>query len=127
MHFGTHPANFAPIVHHRNFRSVIRPAALGMLGALKENGPPGEATLTLVFLCKSGRHRSLACARVAAEVVTMYPDFRLTAVTNLTPMSVVPHSCGMCEACAFWSRNWEAREKALASGVQHWQDCASGQ
>ncbi len=126
MHFGTHPANFASIVHHRYFKGVVGPAAVAMLRALKEDSPPGGRTLTLVFMCKSGRHRSVACARVAAEVATVYPSFRLTAVTNLTPMSVMPHSCGMCEACAFWNRTWDAREKALTSGVQHWEECAGG-
>ena len=123
MHLGTHPANFGPIVYHGNFRQVVRPAALAMLQAMRETNPH-SAQVTLVFLCKSGRHRSVACARVAAEVASVYPAFRLTAVTNLTPMSLSSWNCGECAACAFWSRAWEIREKGIAAAVRTWEDCA---
>ena len=122
-HLGTHPANFGPIVYHQDFTKVVKPAALAMKQAYQQATADGEQ-LTLVFLCKSGRHRSVACARVAAEVAVIHNPFRFASIMDLTPMSMTSQQCGECAACEFWSKKWDSRNKALAHAVGLWDGCA---
>jgi hypothetical protein len=86
-------------------------------------GDQPESTLTLSFWCLGGRHRSVACARIAADVVLSMSGLRLDGVLDLTPSSDTPASCRFCEECQFFSRAWPDRERALEQGRRVWSQC----
>ena len=122
-HLGTHPANFQTVVRSATFRHVIAPVAQ-RLSALSRTATGPERPLTLAFLSCSGRHRSVACARVAAEVVMRDELLIMDPPINLTLASRSAGHCDDCEACSFFSRKWALREAALNDSVAVWRQIA---
>ena len=124
LRFGTHPKTFAAIAAHPALPAVLSEPALALVAALSEasmnasgSRPP---TVRFVMVCLSGRHRSVAVARIAAEVVLRCPDARLAEVQDLTPPSRTASHCRDCDACSFFNRRWPQREAALEQAVGVW-------
>ena len=81
------------------------------------NDYPGHP-LTLVLLCKRGRHRSQAIAKFALELLQGMKD-RVSSVVGPTVLTSEPKpACGLCDACLFVSKNkYPGRDAKLDEAV----------
>lgn len=124
LHLGTHPTNFVKIATHAQLGAVLRGPSLvmgDMIREVQQAGPGQHRDLAIAFMCKSGRHRSIACARIGAEVAGTCLRSRMCGVTDATPCSRSDAQCVDCEQCQFFSRAYPLREEALRAACRVWQ------
>jgi len=124
LHLGIHPANFAKIATHAQLGAVLRGPSLvlgDMLREVQHAAPGDHRELAIAFMCKSGRHRSIACARIGAEIAGTCLRSRMCVLTNATPVSRTDAHCTDCDQCEFFSRANPFREDVLKAACRVWQ------
>lgn len=120
MHTGLHPALFDNIIGNPHFPAILQ----RMKDFLSEHmAAGGERPVTLCFVCNKGRHRSVACARVASEIAVRYDYFQLGIIGHGGGLTS-PGTCGGCDRCMWWTRQWAVRNRALERALDIWQGSA---
>ncbi len=110
--FGTHPATLKkyatdPLLkeHMQRLRKEIEICKTCNVGCIR-----------LVVFDKRGRWAAMAVGKAFAEVALRSQSLTLTKVSFL--MHYLETDCRGCDACAFWSRQWEWSTDAVTHMVE---------
>ena len=77
----------------------------------------GDAgTIFITFYCKSGRHRSVACAVIMAQLLE-WDGYTVQETRHLCSEWWPRHTCNMCSECMSAT---PGRDAALARARQQW-------
>ena len=111
-HFGTHPDTLKSYAadtqmkqHLVRLRKEIEICKTCHVGCIR-----------LVVFDKRGRWAAMAVGKAFAEVALRSHSLTLTKVSFL--MHYLESDCKGCDACAFWSRQWEWSNDAIAHMLQ---------
>jgi len=109
MHTALHPLLFNNIIGNAHF-----PAILNQMKDFPSErmALSSERPVTLCLVCNSGRHRSVAGARVASDIAVRYDRVELGVIGHGGGLSL-PGTCGGCDRCVWWSRQWAMHNRAL--------------
>ena len=116
-HSGIHPRNIGASLQNENLSRVLKPFAEAFARAVVR-GPPKP--LLFAPLCKSGRHRSLAVAKLLTVIAKQDDRFNLQRCLDLNEGGIV-RGCNSCRDCAWEYDSDTARVEALAHAYQVWQ------
>ena len=114
-HLGIHPSNITGILQHKLLYSVLEPMAKSVAHLMRSGATD---TLSIVCVCRSGHHRSMAVARLMYQVIKNDPRLRLGRLLDMTD-GHWSTGCGNCAECS-WGRHNEIREEALNHGLKVW-------
>ncbi len=115
-HVGLHPRIVEKVVTHRKFSRWLVNLKVGWARAM--NDAAKGSTVVLLCYCKSGRHRSVACALIAGHL------FEVT--TGMPAPETVDHVCRQHWArlcgpqCRWCTVADEERDMALKQAREQW-------
>ena len=116
-HSGWHVENLKPISEHRAFPDVMKDVAQKLKHCMVEYR---ESPVTIALVCKSGRHRSKACAGV---LVSVFRRELASSVEFVGPIVLTRHvkpKCHGCMGCEWFPRHAvPAREPILKEAMAH--------
>ena len=112
-HLGFSPTIILGVVRHRNFMEWLRDVKRRVLQEEITMNRHGDM-LALCTYCKSGRHRSVACA-VIMEYILSNLGYTVTTATHLAGHRWQRRTCNHCHECRAPS---PARDEALAFALR---------
>ena len=112
-HLGFSPRIIVGVVRHRNFAEWLRHVKRRVLQEEITMNRHGDM-LALCTYCKSGRHRSVACA-VIMEYILSNLGYTVTTATHLASHKWQQRTCNHCHECRAPS---PARDEALAFALR---------
>jgi hypothetical protein len=112
-HLGFSPRIIAGVVNHRGFAEWLRRVKRRVRAEETQMGLQGDV-LALCTYCKSGRHRSVACA-VILEYILRQSGYTMTWNTHLAGHKWARRTCNYCDECRAPSAE---RDNALAFALR---------
>jgi hypothetical protein len=124
LHRGTHPATFGAIATHPKLANVLQAASRDLATRMTTVQRMNTSQIVCyAFMCKSGRHRSVACARICSEIASTNRFLRGGDTSDLTPSSRTSMHCQDCQFCDWFTTQWDTRNKALRVACDVWTRC----
>jgi len=114
-HCGTHPEILQQIVAHAAWPGTVRDLA-ARLAAWRSGAIQGGA---VVFVCNSGKHRSVAAATLLRRCLLEDADFTVPATHHVTHLASECR-CGVCVDCDMSFQDPD-RDAALLAAWRLWR------
>jgi hypothetical protein len=116
----------AVVVHSRTWKRkdyslrqwMVKWPVRHLIEAARRAWPVNGGRVIIVFYCKSGRHRSVACAEAFSRVLNKVAWVQQENVEHLSSMSWGFGTCGGCPQCRRWSADHGSVDDHLA-GLEH--------
>lgn len=95
-HIGLHPAVLRSVVDHPAFPRWFSSLHRNLMSRVEQRHSPTFG-ISIIFFCRSGKHRSVACRRIVEHIMHNDSRFHLTRVHDCTDWG--KYACGACGEC----------------------------